>query len=69
MRYLRAVQATPSPRDQALALVAFYAGAQHALDIDDVALSARKGALRILGKGERVHEVPVHPKLRTVLAG
>jgi len=73
MRYLRAVQATNSPRDQAVALVAFYAGARIgeivALDIDDVALSARKGALRILGKGERVREVPVHPKLRTVLAG
>ena len=25
--------------------------------------------MRILGKGERVREVPVHPKLRTVLAG
>jgi len=65
--------ATPSPRDQALALVAFYAGARIgeivALDVDDVALSARKGALRILGKGERVREVPTHPKLRAVLAG
>lgn len=73
MRYLRAAEGSPSPRDQALALVAFYAGARIgeivALDIDDVALSARKGALRILGKGERAREVPVHPKLRTVLAG
>jgi len=73
MRYLRAVQAAASPRDQALALVAFYAGARIgeivALDVDDVALSARKGAPRIYGKGERAREVPVHPKLRTVLAG
>jgi site-specific recombinase XerC len=28
LRYLRAVQACPSPRDQALALVPFYAGAR-----------------------------------------
>ena len=61
------------PGTRPFALVAFYAGARIgeivALDVDDVALSARKGALRILGKGERVREVPVHPKLRTVLAG
>ncbi|MGH9222547.1 MAG: tyrosine-type recombinase/integrase [Acidimicrobiales bacterium] len=72
-RYLRAVQAATSPRDQALALVAFYAGARIAeivaLDVDDVSLSARKGALRILGKGERAREVPVHPQLRSALAG
>jgi site-specific recombinase XerD len=72
-RYLRAVQAAASPRDQALALVAFYAGARIAeivaLDVDDVSLSARKGELRILGKGERAREVPLHPQLRTALAG
>jgi integrase/recombinase XerC len=33
------------------------------LDVDDVRLSARKGILRILGKGEKVREVPVHPQL------
>ena len=33
------------------------------LDVDDVRLSARKGIVRILGKGERVREVPVHPQL------
>jgi site-specific recombinase XerC len=56
LRYLRAVEARPSPRDQALALVPFYAGARIseivALDVDDVARSARKGVLRILDKGE-----------------
>jgi site-specific recombinase XerD len=61
-RYLRAVQARSSPRDRALALIPFYAGARIsetvALDLDDVRLSARKGVLRILGKGERVREVP-----------
>lgn len=73
VRYLRAVQACPSPRDQALALVPFYAGARISeivgLDLDDVRLSARKGLLRIYGKGERVREVPIHPKLAKVLTG
>ena len=73
VRYLRAVHACPSPRDQAVALVPFYAGARISeivgLDIDDVRLSARKGLLRVLGKGERVREVPIHPKLAKVLTG
>lgn len=72
VRYLRAIEASPSPRDQALALVPFYAGARigevAALDVDDVRLSARKGALRILGKGERPREVPLHPSLRAALS-
>jgi site-specific recombinase XerD len=73
LRYLRAVERSPSPRDQALALIPFYAGARIseivALDVDDVARSARKGALRILGKGERVRQVPIHPQLHTALNG
>ncbi len=72
-RYLRAVHASPSPRDQALALMPFYAGTRISetvgLDLDDVRLSARKGNLRIYGKGERVREVPIHPQLRAALAG
>jgi len=40
-----------------------------ALDVDDVRHSARKGVLRILGKGERVREVPNHPKLARLLKG
>lgn len=71
IRYLRAVAARPSPRDQALALVPFYAGVRIAecvaLDIDDVALSARKGTLRIYGKGGRVRQVPIHAQLRAAL--
>jgi integrase/recombinase XerC len=73
VRYLRAVKAHPSPRDQALALLPFYAGTRIseivALDLDDVHLSARKGTLRIYGKGERTREVPIHPKLRKALTG
>jgi len=72
-RDLRAVQACSSPRDRALALVPFYADARIAetvaLDLDDVQLSARKGVLRIYGKGQRVREIPIHPELRKVLAG
>lgn len=71
IRYLRAVQACESPRDRALALVPFYAGTRIAetvaLDVDDVRLSARKGVLRVLGKGERLREVPIHPQLRATL--
>lgn len=44
LRYLREVQRCPSPRDQALALVPFYAGARIseivALDIDDIGVRA-----------------------------
>jgi site-specific recombinase XerD len=73
LRYLREVQRCPSPRDQALALVPFYAGARIgeivALDVDDIARSAREGVLRILGKGQRVRHVPIHPQLRTALTG
>jgi site-specific recombinase XerD len=72
LRYLRAAQACASPRDQALALIPFYAGTRIseivALDIDDIARSARKGVLRINGKGERVRKVPIHPQLHTALA-
>ena len=71
-RFLRCVERCASPRDRALALVPFYAGARIAevvgLDLDDVPLSARKGALRIYGKGERAREVPVHPVLRKALS-
>ena len=71
LRYLRAVGARPSPRDQALALVPFYTGARIsevvALDVDDIARSARRGVLRILGKGERTRQVPIHPQLHAAL--
>jgi site-specific recombinase XerD len=72
IRYLRAVHARSSSRDQALALVQ-YAGTRIAeavaLDVDDVRLSARRGVLRVLGKGQRLREVPIHPQLRVVLSG
>jgi site-specific recombinase XerD len=71
IRFLRAVERARSPRDRALALTPFYAGTRIsetvALDLDDVRLSARKGILRVVGKGEKVREIPLHSKLRAAL--
>jgi site-specific recombinase XerD len=71
LRWLRAIQAHPSPRDRVLALLPFYAGLRIAetvgLDVDDIRLSARKGSLRVRGKGATLRELPVHPQLRTEL--
>jgi integrase/recombinase XerC len=71
-RYLRAVEACGSARDRAIALLPFYAGLRvsevAALDLDDVVMSARKGSIRVVGKGEKTRTVPVHAKLREALA-
>ena len=37
------------------------------LDVADVNVSARKGTLRILGKGARLRQVPLHTELRRAL--
>jgi site-specific recombinase XerD len=70
-RFLRAVEACPSARDRAIALVPFYAGARiaevAALDVEDVKISARKGSLHLIGKGEKSRDVPVVPELRLAL--
>jgi site-specific recombinase XerC len=72
LRYLRAVEACPSARDRAIALLPLFAGTRiaeiAALDTADVRLSARKGELHLVGKGEKSRTVPVHPKLREALA-
>jgi site-specific recombinase XerC len=72
LRYLRAVEAWPSARDRALALLPLYAGTRiaeiRALDVADVRLSARKGEIHLVGKGEKSRTVPMHPKLRQALA-
>jgi site-specific recombinase XerD len=72
LRYLRAVEACPSARDRAIALLPLFAGTRiaeiAALDVADVRLSARKGELHLVGKGEKSRTVPVHPKLREALA-
>lgn len=72
LRYLRAVEAWPAARDWAIALLPLYAGTRiaeiEALDVADVRLSARKGELHLVGKGEKSRTVPAHPKLREALA-
>jgi site-specific recombinase XerD len=72
LRFLRAVEACPSSRDRAIALLPLYAGTRiaeiSALDVTDVRLSARKGELHLVGKGEKSRTVPVHPQLREALA-
>jgi integrase/recombinase XerC len=72
LRYLRAVEAWPSARDRAIALLPLYAGTRiaeiAALDVADVRLSARKGEVHLVGKGEKSRDVPVHARLREALA-
>jgi site-specific recombinase XerD len=71
-RYLRAVEAWQNARDRAIALLPLYARTRiaevAALDVTDVRLSARKGEIRLVGKGEKSRTVPVHVKLREALA-
>ena len=58
-------------RDQALMGVMRYAGLRKAeavgLNVSDVTLSARKGTLRVVGKGSKVRHVPVSARLRELL--
>ena len=72
LRYLRAVEAWPVTRDRAIALLPLYAGTRIAeiavLDLADVRLSARKGEVHLVGKGEKSRTVPVHARLREALA-
>ncbi|WBQ03410.1 tyrosine-type recombinase/integrase [Kribbella sp. CA-293567] len=68
-RWLRTVERWVNPRDRVLALIPFYAGLRLgevvALNLDDIALSARKGLITVrAGKGERYREVPIHAGLR-----
>ncbi len=71
LRWVRAIATRPSPRDRVLALLPIYAGLRVsetvALDTGDVRLSARKGNLRVRGKGTTVRDLPIHPQLRTDL--
>jgi site-specific recombinase XerD len=73
-RYLRAVEQKAGVRDRVVALLPYFAGLRDSevvrLDIDDVRLPARKGELRVLGKGAdggKPRTVPVHAELRPVL--
>jgi integrase/recombinase XerC len=70
-RFLRMVEQEPSMRNKVVALLPYYAGLRIGevvgLDVDDVAISARKGQMRVLGKGRdggKVRSVPIHAELR-----
>ena len=63
-RLLRSVERWPSARDRAIVSILFYAGLRltelASLEVDDVAVTARKGVVTIRsGKGDRYREVPV----------
>lgn len=72
--YLREVEQCPSARNRVVALLPYYAGLRvaeiAALDVGDVRIAARKGTLRVLGKGRddgKIRTVPIHPELRQPL--
>ena len=70
--FLRFVEACPSARDRAIATVFFYAGLRlselGALDVTDVAVSARRGRVKIrTGKGDAYREVPLNGPCRHAL--
>ena len=69
---LRAIERTPSARDQAIAQLLFYTavrlGECVALNVDDVRVSARKGMVIIRsGKGDTYREVPLNAEVRETL--
>jgi site-specific recombinase XerD len=70
--FLRAVERSPSLRDQALACLLFYTGLRlsecAALNVDDILISARKGLVIVRsGKGETYREVPLNAEVRKTL--
>ena len=63
--FLRTVDACPSPRDRALAVLLFYTALRlselAALDVEDVTMTARRGRLQVRsGKGDAFREVPLN---------
>lgn len=71
-RFLRAVEASPSPRNRAIATVFFYTALRlselAALELADVAVTARRGIVRVrAGKGDAYREVPLNSACRKAL--
>ena len=71
-RFMRAVERCNSPRDRAIAVLLVNTGLRigecAALDIDDVAVSARKGRVVVReGKGEAYREVALNAEARDAL--
>ena len=71
-RFLRAVERSPSIRDQAIALLLFYTGLRisecAALNQNDVLISARKGTVIVRqGKRDSYREIPLNVNARRAL--
>jgi integrase/recombinase XerC len=71
-RFLRAVERSPSIRDQAIASLLFYTGLRigecAALNQDDVLISARKGTVIVRqGKRDSYREIPLNANARRAL--
>jgi integrase/recombinase XerC len=71
-RLLRAIERRRGTRDRALLLLALFAGLRlaelAALDVDDVAVSARKGKVIVRrGKGDAWREVPLNSEARAAV--
>lgn len=71
-RFLRSVERCSSARDRAIATLFFYTGLRlaelAALDVGDVAVSPRRGRLRVaLGKGDASREVPLNSACRSAI--
>jgi len=73
IRWDREADRIDSARDKAILGMMRYAGLRReevtALKLDDVTLSARKGSVRVYGKGGKVRHVPAGTKLRELLQG
>lgn len=70
--FLRAVEASPSERDRAIAILLFYTGLRlselAALNLADVSVSARRGRLTVRsGKGDAYRQVPLNSACRDAL--
>jgi len=71
-RFLRAVEASPSARDRAIATVFFYTALRLSeladLELVDVSVTARRGMVRVrAGKGDAYREVPLNSACRKAL--
>ncbi len=71
-RFLRAAEASPSPRDRAIATVFFYTALRLSeladLELIDVSMTARRGMVRVrAGKGDAYREVPLNSACRKAL--
>jgi len=71
-RFMRAVERCKSPRDRAIAVLLVNTGLRigecAALDVDDIAVSARKGRVVVReGKGDAYREVPLNAEAREAL--